>query len=400
MGKDLNGKELGKGICQRESGKYQARYLDRYKKRHTISHSDLKVLKKMLEKARYEAEYSLLAGAPKITLEEWFEQFLQLYKIGKVKDTTVYRIRQTFSPCKRNLLGSMYLSDIRAMHVQELINKLDAEGFAYSTLDLLKALLKELFKRAMGNGFIAINPCDAVVLPKREIYEQRYLTEEEQELFLDVAKDKYHYDVMCFCLATGVRIGEALGLKWSDVDFEKGTISIQRTLHYGKVKEEEKCHFFFTTPKTKTSERTIPMLPESEEILRRVRRTQLSNRLLYAKKWHPEEQFEDMVFTTKQGNPVMYGDVNRCIKNVILKINLQEKELAKAEGREPIEMMPFSPHCFRHTFITRCKKNGVPYETIQPYVGHSNKEMTEYYNHHKEEMDATVLKNINFGVVR
>ena len=107
-----------------------------------------------------------------------------------------------------------------------------------------------------------------------------------------------------------------------------------------------------------------------------------------------------MVFTTKQGNPVMYGDVNRCIKNVILKINLQEQELAKAEGREPVEMMPFSPHCFRHTFITRCKKNGVPYETLQPYVGHSNKEMTEYYNHHKEEMDATVLKNINFGVVR
>ena len=399
MGKDLNGNELGTGISQRKNGTYQARYVDKYKKRHTIHGKDLKLLKRRLEKLRYEAEYSLLGVAPRITLEEWFEQFIELYKVGKVKDTTVFRIRQTFSSCKRGLLGSMYLTDIRAIHIQEHINRLDAEGFTYGTLSVHKALLKELFKRAMGNGYVTINPVDAVVLPPREIYEQRYLTEEEQKLFLNMAKDKYHYDIMCFSLSCGARIGEVLGLKWSDIDFEKKTISIQRTLHYGKVNEDEKCHFFFTTPKTKTSERTIPMLPETEEILRRVRSVQLSNRLLYAKKWRPELEFENMVFTTKQGNPVMYGDVNRCIKDVIMKINLQEDELAKLENREPVYMKPFAPHCFRHTFITTCKKNGVPYETIQPYVGHSNKEMTEYYNHYKEEMDVGLLRTVNFGTV-
>ncbi len=400
MGKSLDGKELGKGITQRESGKYQARYVDRYKVRHTISHSDLKELKRALEKARYEAEYGLLTGASRITLDAWFEEFLRLYKVGKVKETTVYRIRQTFSPCKKNILGSMYLSDIRAMHVQELINKLHEEGFAYSTLDLLKALLKELFKRAIGNGLMIINPCEAVVLPKREIYEARYLTEQEQEIFLDVAKGHYHYDIFCFALSCGARIGEILGLKWSDIDFENKTIQIARTLHYAKVSDEESCHFFFTTPKTKTSERKIPMLPETEEILRRVHRAQLLNKILYAKKWKQEDPFEDMVFTTMQGAPIRYGDVNRTIKTVIAKVNLQEEELAKFEEREPVEMLPFSPHCFRHTFITRCKEKGIPYEVIQPYVGHSTKEMTEYYNHYKEEMDATMLKTINFGVVR
>lgn len=400
MGKDLNGNELGKGIRQRANGTYMARYIDKYKVRHTISNKNLKVLKKQLEKARYEVEYSMLSGVPKITLEEWFEQFLQLYKVGKVKETTLYRIRQTFSPCKRNNLGSMYLSDIRAMHIQELINKLDAQGFAYSTLDLLKALLKELFKRAIGNGFVAINPCDAVVLPKREIFEARYLTEQEQKAFLDMAKGYYHYDIFCFALSCGARIGEVLGLKWSDIDFDNRTIQIARTLHYAKVNDEEPCHFFFTTPKTKTSERKIPMLPETEEILRRVHKSQLLNRILYAKKWKQEDPFEDMVFTTMQGAPIRYGDVNRSIKTIIAKINMQEEELAKLENREPVEMMPFSPHCFRHTFITRCKMNGVPYETIQPYVGHSTKEMTEYYNHYKEEIDVGVLKSVNFGVVQ
>ena len=73
-----------------------------------------------------------------------------------------------------------------------------------------------------------------------------------------------------------------------------------------------------------------------------------------------------------------------------------EKEIAKREHREPFLLKPFSPHCFRHTFVTRCKKNGVSYETIQPYVGHSNKEMTEYYDHNKPEMDIEELNKISF----
>lgn len=399
MGKDLNGKELGKGISQRKDGMYMGRYVDKFKKRHTLYNRNLKLLKKELDKARYESSYGILSDVTHITLEDWFEEFLRLYKIGKVKSTTVYRIKQSFSPCRRYDICTMPLTQIRAIHIQELINALDAEGFSYGTLNNLKALLKELFKRAIGNGFALINPCDAVVLPKREIYEPRFLTEEEQKLFLDVAKDYYYYDIFCFALSCGARIGEILGLKWDDIDFNKGTIRIERTLHYSRLNDDDPCHFFFTSPKTKTSERTIPMLPETAEILKHVRKTQLLNKSLYAKKWHQQEPFDNMVFTAKTGAPIQYGDVNRCIKNVIAKVNVQEEELAKVENRNSFVMKPFSPHCFRHTFITRCKMNGVPYETIQPYVGHSTKEMTEYYNHYKEELDIDILKSVNFNVV-
>ena len=72
------------------------------------------------------------------------------------------------------------------------------------------------------------------------------------------------------------------------------------------------------------------------------------------------------------------------------------EELAKIENREPFVLKPFSPHCFRHTFVTRCRMNSVPYETIQPYVGHSNKEMTEHYNHEKIQMDVEALKKVSF----
>lgn len=396
MGKDLKGKELGKGISQRADGNYMARYVDRYKKRHTFYGRDLKLLRRKLEKARYESEQGILLSGENITLSEWFGEYLKLYKEGKVKETTVYRIRQTFSPCKKNIVGMMKLQEIKAIHIQQLINELDEKGFTYGTIRLLKSLLNEMFKKAMGNGYMLINPCDAVVMPKKVTYEARFLTGQEQEMFLEVAKEYSHYDIFCACLSFGGRIGEVLGLKWSDIDFEKKTMHIQRTLHYAKVKEDEPCHFFFTTPKTETSNREIPLLPETEAILRRVRKKQLRNRMLHASQWNVQSPFDDMVFTTQRGIPIRYGDVNRTIKSVILKANLQEEELAKFENREPFILKPFSPHCFRHTFVTRCKMNGVPYETIQPYVGHSDKEMTAYYNHDKPEIDISALRKVSF----
>lgn len=400
MGKDLKGKELGKGISQRADGNYMARYVDRYKKRHTFYGRDLKTLRRKLEKARYESEQGISLSGESITLSEWFEEFLKLYKEGKVKETTLFRVRQTYAPCKKNVVGMMKLQEIRAIHIQQLINELDEKGFTYGTIHLLKSLLNEMFKKAIGNGYMLMNPCEAVVMPKKVTYEARFLTEQEQEMFLEVAKEYSHYDIFCASLSFGGRIGEVLGLKWSDIDFEKKTIHIQRTLHYGKVAEEESCHFFFTTPKTETSNRCIPLLPETEMILKRVRKKQLRNKILHASQWKNETPFDDMVFTTQQGVPIRYGDVNRTIKSVVLKANLQEEELAKFENREPFVLKPFSPHCFRHTFVTRCKMNGVPYETIQPYVGHSDKETTAYYDHNKTEIDKDVLSRVSFlGVV-
>ena len=392
MGKDLKGKEIGKGLSQRSDGNYMARYVDRYKKRHTFYSRDLKELRRKLDKARYESEQGFSGIA--ISLDAWFEEYMKLYKENRVKATTFHRMKQTFSPCKKRAIGMMKLRDIKAIHLQTLINELDEQGYTYGTLDLLKNLLNDMFKKAIGNGYMMINPCDAIVMPKKVKHEARFLTEEEQEMFLDVAKEYSHYDIFCMALSCGARIGEILGLKWKDIDFEKKEIRIQRTLHYGRVEDGEVCHFFFTTPKTESSSREIPMLEETEMILKRVRKKQLRNRMLQGAAWINEAPFDDMVFTTAKGMPVRYGDVNRTIKTVVTKANIQEEEIAKYENRDPFVLEPFSPHCFRHTFVTRCKMKGVSYETIQLYVGHSDKEMTEYYDHNKPQIDISVLSAI------
>lgn len=282
------------------------------------------------------SEYGIYGLGTEITLNERFEEFLKLYKEGVVKETTLYRIRQTYAVCKKDALGMMKLRDITANHVQRLINEMRDNDNTYGTINLFTNLLKQMFVKAMGNGYMQMNPCDGVVLPKKPKYEARFLTPEEQELFLDIAKDYYHYDIFCADLSLGARIGELLGLKWSDIDFENKTIHIRRTLHYQKTSEEENCHFFFTTTKTEAGDRLVPLLPETESVFRRVRRMQLINMKLHAKEWKlVDSEFDGMVFTTQYGAPVRYGDVNRTIKMVVTKANLQEEELAKFEGREP-----------------------------------------------------------------
>lgn len=396
MGKSLTGKELGTGISQRSNGSYMGRFVDKYKKRHTFYSRDLKEVKRKLEKARYEAEHNLFLGMSSYSLEEWFEEYLRLYKVGRVKDVTLYRIRQSFSPCKKYPIGMMKLHDIKAIHLQELINTLHDSDFSYGTLNNLKSLLNDMFKKAIGNGLLLINPCESVILPKKVKYERRYLTEKEQSMFLEIAKDYTHYDIFCANLSCGMRIGELLGLKWSDIDFKNKTISVQRTLHYSRLNDNESCHFFFTTPKTEISIRTIPLLPEMEKILKRVKRNQLKNQVSFKSKWKQEEPFKDMVFTTQHGMPIRYGDVNRSIKTIVIKANAVEEELAKMENREPFFLKPFSPHCFRHTFVTRCRASGLKYETISAYVGHSNREMTEYYDHNKPKLDIENLSKVSF----
>lgn len=235
MGKDLNGKELGIGLTQRNDGNYMGRYVDKYKKRHTFYDRNLKVLKKKLEQEKYESEHGFYGDGGSITLEEWFEEFMTLYKVGRVRETTLHRIRQTFSPCRKDVLASIKLKDLKAIHIQELINRLNDKGYAYGTLKLLKSLLNEMCKMAVGNGYMLRNPCDSVLLPKREKYEPRFLDAKEQEMFLETAKEYYHYDIFCLDLSFGGRIGEVLGLKWSDIDFENKMLHIQRTLQIGRA---------------------------------------------------------------------------------------------------------------------------------------------------------------------
>ena len=123
MGKDLKGKELGKGISQRADGRYIARFTSKTGKRKTLYDFKLNELKRKLREAVYEDEHGLNGNGESITLNAWYVTWTELYKKKTVKMTTIYKNHSYYNSRVKNSIGKMYLQDIKTYHVQKFINE-------------------------------------------------------------------------------------------------------------------------------------------------------------------------------------------------------------------------------------------------------------------------------------
>ena len=101
--------------------------------------------------------------------------------------------------------------------------------------------------------------------------------------------------------------------------------------------------------------------------------------------WKQHKEFKNLVFTSEDGSPIYYSNINGAIKDYIAKINVVEIALAKEEKREPQIFKPFTCHTLRHTYATRCYENGVDQQVVQRLLGHSSMAMTtDLYTHVSE----------------
>ena len=222
MGKDLKGKELGKGISQRADGRYNARFTSKTGKRKTLYDFKLNELKRKLREAVYEDEHGLNGNGESITLNAWYVTWTELYKKKTVKMTTIYKNHSYYNSRVKNSIGKMYLQDIKTYHVQKFLNDLIDSGLAHGTVSNIRFMLSDMLDKAVLSEYIRKNPCIGVEMPKEVKKERRVLTKEEQEKFFTFASSYIHINVLKFAVTTGCRIGEVLGLKWEDCDFGTG----------------------------------------------------------------------------------------------------------------------------------------------------------------------------------
>lgn len=256
--------------------------------------------------------------------------------------------------------------------------------------------MKDMLRRAVQNEYILKNPCDGVELPPVPTTESRVLTVEEQLTFFEFAECYVHINVLKLTLLTGMRIGEVLGLQWADIDFENRKINIDKTLHYGEGRvEDRKYIFFYTTVKTSAGKRILPMSEDAYEVLQNQKEKQLKARLRNKGAWNTIEGFENLVFLGTKGKPIKISTMNDTIKLYIEKINVYEHELAREENREPVEFKHFTCHALRHTFTTRCYEQGVPDKVLQKLLGHTNIETTlNIYTHATVEAKEYAINNV------
>ena len=383
MGKNLKGKELGKGISQRPDGRYMGRA---QVEGHPIVLYDwkLKELKQKLAIAIDEAKRSnLLPGmdGKSITLNEWFEEWYAKYKAPTLKDGGSPSYKRKFVNYYGVRIGTKALSDIRQLHVQTAIaDMLDAGRSSKSVRDAT-GVLQNCIEAAIANGLINLNPVVGVVIPKCEKVERRVLTAEEQKIFIDyLERTKSWYEEMYkFMLLTGLRVGEVGGLQWEDIDFANRFIYVKRTLSYQY--EDGVKTMKLTSPKTENSVRKVPFFGETQSILERQFEKVKRKRLDLGQRWRQPKELGNLVFLTSMGSPIGRYSVESDMRQITNQINDMLRTEALYTGGIPKKFERVHPHALRHTFATRCFEKGMKPRTVQEIMGHANYNTTVSYTH-------------------
>lgn len=375
-------KKLPKGITLRKDGRYMARF--QYEgERYTLYDNNLKELLEKVDNMKYELKHGMFCKPKELTVTSWFDTWIDQYKSGTCKASTIQTYRQSFENYIKPILGKRKVTDIQPQIMQKIINDLHKNGFSKSRVNIVYAILCGMFEQAQRNKLIINNPADALVFPKFRRTNQddrRVMTLEEQRIFLEYAQDSKYYNFYVMALATGMRINEITALQWTDIDWINKIIHVTGTLVYvrkdgGRYKDN---------PKTESSRRDIPMLSHVETMLKDIRKAQLENRLLLGAHWKEEKGLENLVFTYESGGALWDTGIRVDMKKTIEKIH--------AAG---IEFEPITPHTFRHTFATRGLEQGIPLKVMQTILGHSSLSMTsDLYAHVLPDTKVEEMKKL------
>lgn len=392
MGKSINGKELGQGITQRKDGRYQARFTNRFGKRQTIYGKTLNEVRQKLRTEQYEDEKQINVVNSDMTLDEWFEVWITTCK-GNCRDTSRGTYRTSYNRIKEEL-GWRKLSGLNLIILQQAFNNLKTDASRKDTkktlVDMLnKAIDSDLLYKNVAKQINTVMSKDEDLEDDENPKEKRVLTLEEADLFLEVSSHYRYFNEFNLALETGMRIGEILGLKISDLDFKNRSIYVKRTLVYAKCEDEndpmyKKWRFEFHPPKSDKGRRRIPMTLKAYQILKR---QLLKKDAIEAKGKKALKGYEDLVFITRNNTPISPRDTTKVMSTISERIALQKPDFE-----------PLTPHTLRHTFATRCIERGINPKTLQILLGHSTIQITlDLYCHVTDDTLEIEMSKFELG---
>ena len=399
MGKNLKGKELGKGIRQRKDGRYEARAVVEGVNISIIK-SSLKECLEEFKEAKKMASNNMDMKRINITLNEWFEEWFEQYKKPYIKETSIYPLRSKYYNIFGNTLGDKKVTEINNIDIQSVINSMRDNGRAASSMRTALSTIRECLESAKNNRIIQVNPCfDIKVYWENKTTLRRFLSKEEQELFLNKSKNNgdWYYEMFYIMLHTGMRIGEVGGLKWEDVDFKNKCIHINRSLscQYEKGKKIMRL----TTPKTHNSYREIPFMGEVENMFNAQYKKQQTYKENLGDRWREEKGFENFVFTSSMGSPVTRYIAEKQINKIVKEINEEEMFNAVKENRVPALFEKVYPHALRHTFCSRCFECNMNPKVVQKIMGHQHYSTTiDIYTHVTNEKIEDEISKFNIAL--
>lgn len=387
--KDLKGRLLRNGESQRENGQYMFRYTDCDGNRKAVyswklvasdkvpaGKKDSEALRELEKKIRRDLDDKIHVGsAETITVSDTFRTFIDV-RID-LKETTKVLYVNLYEKHVAPVLGSRTLNNIRYSDIQRLYISLCSGGnISPSTVQKINSILVQMFDIAVRDNIIRANPASQAFasISKQMTLggeHRRALTIEETAILLDFVYGSNTFKrwgpLITILLGTGMRIGEALGLTWSDCDFKHNTISVTHALLY-KSTMESGFIYRISEPKTKSGVRTIPMFVDVKKTLQAIKREQ-------AKQHHEPfvvDGYSGFIFLNQSGKVFTPAAVFDALQNIVATYNHEESFAAKKEKRQAKLLPRFSAHILRHTFCTRLCEQERDTHFIQDVMGHKN----------------------------
>lgn len=382
--KDNKGRVLRKGETQRKcDGKYVYTFVDPEGRRKSIYSKDIKTLREreaQLIKDQLDGLDTYIAGSA--TINFVFDRYISIK--CELRGTTIRNYKYMYDRFVRDGFGKKKISSVKFSDVLQFYQHLvkDKE-MQINTLETIHTVLHPTFQLAVRDNIIRTNPSQGVMaqmkkLPGKNHGVRHALTLEQQRAFIKYIEDNPKFErwttIFKFLLGTGCRIGEAIGIRWEDIDFELRTININHSLVYYSrdYGDHPICTFSISLPKTEAGIRIIPMMDAVYEALKKELAEQQENGF-------NETEIDGMrgfIFMNRFGNVHNPQAINRAIKRIYESYNAEEVVKAAKEHREPLLIPHFSCHHLRHTFCSRFCENETNLKVIQSIMGHANIETT------------------------
>lgn len=361
-------------IRQRKDGLWEARYtLPRdpgtgKQVQKSIYGKTQKEVRQKLQQEITAIDNGIYSEPTQLKVGQWLDEWLANYN-GNVKPYTVASYSTQVNVHIKPRLGATRLSSLTTRHIQEFYNDLSKgtaskAGLSSKTVKNIHGVLHKALEQAVSLGYIKVNPSDACILPRWERKEIKPLESAEIAAFLKVIEGHQYEDVYTVTLFTGMRQGEVLGLTWSCVDFDRGTITINKQLQREKKRGGEYRLVSVKNDKL----RCVAVANTVMTTLKKHKITQEEWRKRAGKAW---SNGDDLVFTNEMGGHLAHFTVYRHFKELVSSIGLSEARF----------------HDLRHSYAVAALESGVDVKTVQESLGHHTAAFTlDVYGHVSERM--------------
>ena len=353
--------ETGKAIYKNVLGKTQAE------------------VKEKLKQAIGEAQALDITKAGKYTVGEWMVVWFQDYAKIKVRPSSHQTYQGYIQNHIRPNIGDIPLEKLTSLDLQKFYKKLlttgrvdrveakgQPKGLSAKTVRNIHQILSSALKLAQEQRLILTNPAEGCALPRVEHQEMKTLTTVQLASFFREARDSGVFELYYLELATGLRRGELLGLKWEDIDLERGDLRVRRQVSRinGEVVE--------APLKTKNAYRTLPLAEDTVGVLKEQRK-KVGN--------------SPWVFPSPNGGPISPDSVLHMLHRVLKRAGLPKVRF----------------HDLRHTFATLALQNGVDVKTVSGMLGHFSAGFTlDTYAHitsAAQRQAAKTMENVLSGSI-